>query len=119
MQSVREVMQRHVVAVARHTSLGSALRLMKTSHVPIAPVLDGSRLVGVLDADSASRGKEGQEVEDVMSQPVYALEGESVESAAKKMAKARMPRLPVVNSAGAMECTGIITSTDIASQMKR
>jgi CBS domain-containing protein len=120
---VRDIMNKHIVAVSKITSVGTAIQLMKRSRVSVVPVLDGKVLFGVLTMDEAERQIErwGDErnVGSMRLRLLFAEADDKPESAARLMVAHRLNRLPVVDSASSMHCIGIISSTEIARRHKK
>lgn len=101
---VRDIMTAPAIAVGQDESVATAVRLLRRYNLGALPVCDGAgRLRGmVTDRDIALRCFAGEETGDavrvgeIMSRGVVtAGPGDSVESAARTMAKERVRRLPV------------------------
>lgn len=113
---VRSRMTRDVVTVAPATPVSRALDLIRTHNIRHLPVVDGSRLVGIvtdrdlrlaLDPDVGDAVR----VEDVMSgSPVTVAPDTPVESAAALLADYRIGCLPVVEDG---QIVGILTESNL------
>ncbi len=117
---VKDVMSRHLVAISFESELDNALKMMGIAKVGVAPVLDNGKLVGLLKRREAEALQgSGFKVKEVMHEPVYLLGTENVHEAGRKLVENGITRLPVVNNESDMTCIGIITSTEIANEMKK
>lgn len=123
MVRIRDLMEKHMVAVSKSTSVGSAMELMKRAHVSVLPVLEGTTLAGVLTMAEAERqgdrwGKEKM-VSDLSLRMLFVELNDKPEKAAKIMVTNKINRLPVVNNAAGMKCVGVISSTEIVRSHKK
>lgn len=117
---VKDVMSRHLVAVSLESGLENALKMMSIAKVGVAPVLNNGKLVGILKRREAEALQgNGFKVKEVMHKPAYSLETESIHEAGRKLVENGITRLPVVDNENDMTCIGIITSTEIANEMKK
>ncbi|MDE1834886.1 MAG: CBS domain-containing protein [Candidatus Micrarchaeota archaeon] len=118
MAKVKDLMSKHIVGVSTETTVDSAMRLAKSMHVNLIPVISDGRLEGVaLQKDfEAADGKD--KVKKVMHEPLFVESDNSAEQAAKLMVENAVGRLPVVDSKKGMRCVGIISSTDIVKSAK-
>lgn len=119
MASIKGLMHKHVVAVSRSTSLGSAVKLMKKSRINVVPVLDGNELAGVLTLEEAEHGPAEKRVGELSLRMVFIELNDKPAHAAQLMVSRNIVRLPVVNGGGDMRCVGVVTSTEIARSHKR
>ena len=125
MQQVNSVMQTHIVAVSKDTTVGTAIQLMEKSAVSLLPVLYGGKLVGVVTKKELEKGmkmKGGAQtaVETVMPENFDFINGQaSIDDAARIMIKRKLARLPVVNNSDDMLCIGIISATEIFSSKQK
>lgn len=117
---VREIMTRPAVAVGQDEPVAAAVRLMRRYNLGALPVCDaGGRLRGMVtdrditlrcfggDADPA-----GMRISEIMSRGIVtARSSDSVESAAKTMARDRVRRLPVTENG---RLVGMISLCDMA-----
>ena len=128
-ECVREHMATELITVSPDDNLEDAARVLKEAHVTGAPVMQGSKVVGVLsrndllkalaklpadDGDFAKHADELRErpVRDVMTQePQTIFPSISMLDAGKIMARDRLNRLLVTNESG--ELCGIVSSTDV------
>ena len=123
MARIKDLMEKHMVAVSRSASVGAAMRLMKRSHVTVLPVLDGTTLSGVLTMSEAERQAERwgetKDLGDMNLRLVFVELNDTPEKAAKTMVLHKLNRLPVVSTAAGMKCVGVISSTEIARSHKK
>ena len=117
---VREIMTRPAVAVGQDEPVAAAVRLMRRYNLGALPVCDaGGRLRGMVtdrditlrcfggDADPA-----GMRISEIMSRGIVtARSSDSVESAAKTMARDRVRRLPVTENG---RLVGMVSLCDMA-----
>ncbi len=120
MASITSVMHKDIVGVASSAQLKTALSLMKLHRVSLVPVLEGSKLVGILTREKAEKKLselgDNAKVNEAMEAPfAYATEDSSIEEAAKLLIANHITRLPIVNNRKEMVCIGIVTSTDIVN----
>jgi CBS domain-containing protein len=116
---IQDVMTRDPRSVSPQTTAREAAQLMKAEDVGIIPVVDGSRLVGVVtDRDLAVRVvAEGRDasttVRDVMSSNRIATcrPEEDIDRAMETMAKEQVRRIPIVDERGAL--VGIVAQADV------
>ena len=117
---IRDIMTAPAIAVGQDESVAAAARLLKRYNLGALPVCDGSgRLRGmVTDRDIALRcfameeGGVHTRVSEIMSRGIVTAEpGDSVESAARTMAKERVRRLPVTEGG---RLVGMISLCDMA-----
>jgi len=123
MARIRDLMQKHIVAVSRNTSVGAAMELMKRARVSVLPVLEGTTLAGVLTMSEAERQGdrwgEGKMVSDLNLRLLYVELSDKPDKAAKLMVTNKVNRLPVVNTSKDMKCVGVISSTEVARHHKK
>src|ERR1043166_4295734 len=102
---IKEVMTRDVDLIDPNMSIDKAARLMAEDDVGFLPVGENDRLIGMItDRDIAvravARGKDPSRttVREAMTDHVlYCYEEDSIDAAAKNMAKLQIRRMPVVN----------------------
>lgn len=118
---VQDIMTRSVHSVGPASSIAEAARSMSRFDVGAVPVLDGSRLVGILtDRDIAVRAvarsiDPNSPVSDIMTRQVAScLPQESVSYALELMSSEQIRRLPVCTGDGKM--VGIVTLADAAER---
>lgn len=116
---ISEVMTRDVKLASPSDSLQRAAKLMEDDDFGSLPVGENDRLVGMLsDRDIAVRGvarglSPTATVREVMSEEVkYIFDDETVEDAARMMAKLQVRRLPVLNRDKRL--VGIVSLGDVA-----
>ncbi|MEM3791670.1 MAG: CBS domain-containing protein [Candidatus Micrarchaeaceae archaeon] len=115
---VKDLMSRSIVAVNRSTQIEVALKLLRNARVGLAVVIEGGKVIGTVAKEDLEKKKKGR-VDEVMNPPIVVEESEDVEAAAKKMVKNNITRVAVVNSYREMMCVGIITSTEVAKEIKK
>jgi len=116
---IAEIMTRDVQSVTGDTDLQTVARHMRDLDVGVIPVVEGSRLVGVItDRDIVIRavaaGEDAQRalVRDHMSpDPTTISPNEQVSRAAEIMAREQIRRLPVVEDG---TLVGILSIGDVA-----
>jgi CBS domain-containing protein len=116
---ISEVMTREVKLASPTDSLQRAAKLMEDDDFGSVPVGENDRLVGMLsDRDIAVRGvahglAPTATVREVMSDEVkYIFDDETVEDAARMMARLQVRRLPVLNRDKRL--VGIVSLGDLA-----
>ncbi len=119
MKLVSDIMHKNIVGISSAASLGSALKLMRSANVSSLPVLNGRRLAGVLTKDVAEQNDSKDAIKSVRLKKVYLLESDSINKAAKVMEENVLSRIPVVKDGLSMQCTGMITATEIARRIKK
>ena len=117
MPRARDLMHRDIVGIAVTAKIALAAQLARSAKVDLLPVLDGSRLCGVVTASDLG-GEGSREVGSVMREPVYVQEDDSVDHVSDVMLRLSAGRIPVVDSRDTMVCVGIITSSDLVRALK-
>jgi acetoin utilization protein AcuB len=117
---VRDIMRPGPITVMETDSLGAAQRMMQRSRIRHLPVMNGSRLVGMLSARdilAARTNRDGREdwwsirVHDAMAaHPVTAGPDDALPEIAGRMAAARIGALPIVERGRLL---GLVTVTDV------
>jgi CBS domain-containing protein len=118
-KKIKEIMTKNFATVTLKDNVYEVAVKMKQEDTGFIPVVEGSRLIGVItDRDLVIRGlaekKEGSTaIKDVMSsnQIISATLDTTVDEAAKLMAKQQIRRLPVVDNDNLV---GIISIGDLA-----
>lgn len=117
-RKISEIMTKQVIAAAVDDSLFDVANTMKDHDIGFLPILDGTRLVGVVtDRDLvtegyANRKSDNSPVRDVMTRDcVYVSQDTSINDAVEIMSKEQIRRLCVVNNE---ELVGICALADIA-----
>lgn len=121
---IQDVMTRDPRCVTPDASAREAAQIMREEDVGIVPVVEGSRLVGlVTDRDLAVRvvadGRDGNtSVRDVMSSQRIATcrPDEDLERAMETMAREQVRRIPIVDERGAL--VGIVAQADVVRKAK-
>lgn len=116
---IQDVMTRNPRSVPPATTAREAARLMRDEDVGIVPVVEGSRLVGVVtDRDLALRivadGRDAETaIRDVMSAERLVTCGpdEELDGAMETMASEQLRRIPIVDERGTL--VGIVAQADI------
>ena len=115
---VGEIMSSQLVTIGPNQDLAYAHQMMMWSNVRHLPVVDGSRLVGMLsdrqllEAVLSSSGS--TRIYEVMAPPKHvASPEEDLGHAAARMATARLDALPVVSDD---KLVGILTTTDVLAE---
>lgn len=118
MAKAKELMSKNIVAVSPGTSAGSAMKLMKSMHVTVMPVISEGRLRGLVFEKDFGEFDGSEKVSSIMRRPVFVEEDSDQSEASKKMVENSVVRIPVVNNRKEMHCVGIISSTDIVKSVK-
>lgn len=118
MARVKELMSKHVVAVSVGTSAESAMKLMKSMHVTLMPVISDGKLRGVVFEKDFGEFDGSETVSAIMRKPIFVEADSDQKEASKKMVENAAVRIPVVNNKKDMHCVGIISSTDIVKSLK-
>ena len=116
---IQDIMTRDPRSVSPQTTARDAAQLMKAEDVGIIPVVEGSRLIGVVtDRDLALRivaeGRDGNTaVRDVMSSDRIATcrPDEDLDRAMETMSREQVRRIPIVDERGAL--VGIVAQADV------
>jgi CBS domain-containing protein len=117
--SIQEAMTSNPTSVGPTNTAAEAAQIMKAEDIGSLPIVEGDKLVGVItDRDLAIRiVAEGRDTDttvgDIASKDVVTVDPEqSLEDAARLMAKHKVRRLPVVEEDGRL--VGILAQADIA-----
>jgi len=103
---------RDVITVTPEDSVGQALALMKKHNISGLPVVDGTRLVGIVTGRDVRFAQPSLSVRQVMTKEVVkAEEGISIDEAQRLLRDHKIEKLPIVKRTG--ELTGLITFKDI------
>jgi CBS domain-containing protein len=122
-KSVQDVMTPSPATAIPSQSLADAAKMMKEEDVGSVPVVDGSRLVGVLtDRDivvrAVAEGKNPQTIQvgDIASPDVVTVRpDDDLDDALRLMAQYQVRRLPVVEHG---ELVGVLAQADVAHEAK-
>jgi CBS domain-containing protein len=116
-----QIMDRHLVAVSPHASIGAAAKLMKSSNVDLLLVVHDGALVGIV-SESAFAGvpdsDSAKPIEGIMQAPLCVEESSSINDAVKYLIEHDLGRLPVVSSKKSMKCAGTVGSTELVRAKK-
>ena len=115
---VRDVMSKDVKVVRSDTTVKEVVATMNKFNIGSIIVMQSDKPVGIITERDVLRkiielslAPETQTARYVMTSPITTInETESIEEAAKLMAKKKIKRLPVMNSG---KIVGILTYTDI------
>ena len=103
---------RDVITVTPQDSVGQALELMEKHNISGLPVVDGTRLVGIVTGRDVRFAQPSLSVKQVMTKEVVkAEEGISIDEAQRLLRDHKIEKLPIVKKNG--ELTGLITFKDI------
>ena len=103
---------RDVVTVTPATTVGQTLALMEQHNISGFPVVEGTKLVGIVTGRDVRFAQPGLVVKQVMTQNVVkAEEGITLEEAQKMLRDYKIEKLPIVSKSG--ELSGLITFKDI------
>ncbi len=120
MMKVRDLMHRHIVGVSSITTIAAALSLAESAKVSLLPVIEGSRLVGIVHIkDLKALQDSGTRIGPAAKRPVFVAEDDDIDKVAKAIIKSGMERIPVVSDRIDMICVGMITATDIVKSRKK
>ncbi len=118
-----QIMDRHLLAVSPNTSIGNAVKLMKSSNVDMLLVLQDGMLMGIVNevalADVHLTDVSTAPVSGIMQEPWCLEEKSSVDDAVKYVIEHNLGRLPVVLSKKSMRCTGTVSSTELIRARKQ
>jgi CBS domain-containing protein len=120
MKQVREAMTSNPRTVTADSSIAEAARLMRDEDTGIAPITEGTRLVGVVtDRDVAikvvAEGKDPEttKVTQIAATTLVTIDPEQdLDEALRLMAQHQVRRLPVVEEDG--KIVGILAQADVA-----
>jgi len=103
---------RDVITVAPEDTVGQALALMEKHNISGLPVVEKTRLVGIVTGRDVRFAQASLLVKQVMTKEVVkADEGTSIEEAKRLLRDHKIEKLPIVNKTG--ELAGLITFKDI------
>ena len=103
---------RDVITVTPEDTVGQALALMEKHSISGLPVVEKTKLVGIVTGRDVRFAQASLSVKQVMTKNVVkAEEGTSIEEAQRLLRDHKIEKLPIVNKAG--ELAGLITFKDI------
>jgi len=103
---------RDVITVSPEDTVGQALALMEKHNISGLPVVDDSKLVGIVTGRDVRFAQASLLVRQVMTKNVVkAEEGTSIEEAQRLLRDHKIEKLPIVNMTG--QLSGLITFKDI------
>ncbi|MEM9696231.1 MAG: CBS domain-containing protein [Myxococcota bacterium] len=117
---VGDIMTQGLVTVGPDEPLGFAHELMLWSQVRHLPVVDGPRLLGLIDEPTllhAMLGGEAKVTREIMAEPRYTLDpNDDLGEAAARMVTHRIDAMPVLSEA---QLVGLLTTTDVLAERGR
>jgi len=103
---------RDVITVTPDDTVGQALALMEKHNISGLPVVEKTKLVGIVTGRDVRFAQPSLSVKQVMTKNVVkAEEGTSIEEAQRLLRDHKIEKLPIVNKTG--ELAGLITFKDI------
>lgn len=103
---------RDVITVTPDDTVGQALSLMEKHNISGLPVVEGTKLAGIVTGRDVRFAQASLLVKQVMTKSVVkAEEGTSIEEAQRLLRDHKIEKLPIVNKAD--ELSGLITFKDI------
>jgi len=103
---------RDVITVSPNDTVGQALALMRKRNISGLPVVEKTKLVGIVTGRDVRFAQPNLLVNQVMTKDVVkAEEGTTIEEAQKMLHDHKIEKLPIVNKTG--ELAGLITFKDI------
>ena len=103
---------RDVITVTPDDTVGQALALMEKHSISGLPVVEKTKLVGIVTGRDVRFAQSSLSVKQVMTKNVVkAEEGTSIEEAQRLLGDHKIEKLPIVNKTG--ELAGLITFKDI------
>ena len=103
---------RDVITVTPDDTVGQALALMEKHNISGLPVVEKTKLVGIVTGRDVRFAQSSLSVKQVMTKNVVkAEEGTSIEEAQRLLRDHKIEKLPIVNKTG--ELAGLITFKDI------
>ena len=117
---VRDVMTRTLFTVSPDKTLRDVQHIMRDKKISGVPVVEGSRLLGIVSLDdiirALDRGEIATRVSDKMTRNVCTVEDHmSVVKAIDEMEKSGFGRLPVLDKTG--DLVGILTHWDVVRKL--
>lgn len=118
---VEEVMTRAIVGIPAGLTVAEARDRFfgPAQHHRAYPVVDGGRLLGMVDRETVTRMAASDAAEPVgrllagLPAPEYASPGETCRAVAQRLAAAGRERLPVVEDPASMRLVGIVSRSDL------
>jgi IMP dehydrogenase len=103
---------RDVITVTPNDTVGQALALMEKHNISGLPVVEGTKLAGIVTGRDVRFAQASLLVKQVMTEKVVkAEEGTSIDEAQRLLRDHKIEKLPIVSQAG--ELSGLITFKDI------
>ncbi len=116
-KKVRDVLHRAPVWVNPGHTSETAVVLLKGYRFGGLPVVDGTRLVGMIESESLLHGDEERLVSDLMQKDIPVITPDAdADEAAKIMCESGVHRLPVLDNG---KLIGVITCTDLLPEVTR
>ncbi|MEM3827114.1 MAG: CBS domain-containing protein [Candidatus Micrarchaeaceae archaeon] len=121
-----DLMDDKVIAISISSTVIAAARLIETSNVDTLPILEGEKLVGMLDGPTllnymikhSKNDLEGQTIKMFAKEPIFVVKDEPLNEIVAKVVSHNLTRIPVVDSAKSMKCIGIISATDLIKSVE-
>ncbi|MGC8478882.1 MAG: CBS domain-containing protein [Candidatus Micrarchaeia archaeon] len=117
-------MDRKVVALSPDSTILVSARLIETSSVELLPVVEGGKLIGIIEGSAIlnytlKHGREelGAPIRPFMKPPLFVEKDEPVNSVVAKIISNNLTRIPVVDSKKSMKCIGIISASDLLKEI--
>ncbi|MGC8652346.1 MAG: CBS domain-containing protein [Candidatus Micrarchaeia archaeon] len=111
-----------LVGISSKARLSTAVDLMRNTSVGIMPVVEGEKLVGVLDERSLLEYVKANKdallagtVSDAMQPPFFIVVNASIDEAMDYIISHGVSRVPVVDTPQDMNCIGMVSATEILS----
>ncbi len=116
------LISRRCPAIGPDDSIGKTAELMRQSQLPLVPVLDGNRVIGVVEDRDLLKvslnSHQHLKVVDVMRRPELVVDAElPLEVVARVMDEHGVSAAPVADPSGALK--GIVTRLDLAAALTR
>src|SRR5438270_1563254 len=116
-KKVRDVLRRAPVWVNPGHTSETAVVLLQGFHFGGLPVVDGNKLVGMIESDRLLAGDESRLVSDLMTTDVPTITPDvDADEAARIMVRSGVHRLPVLEGG---KLVGVITCTDLLPEITR
>ncbi|MGC8669543.1 MAG: CBS domain-containing protein [Candidatus Micrarchaeia archaeon] len=117
---ILKMVDHRIIGVNLNTKLSTVITLMKNMNVEIIPIMEGKKLVGILNDRRVAEYTKRADMDlykvkagDIMAKPLFVKSTDSVNSVLDYFIKNRISRVPVVNNEKDMECVGVISATEV------
>ncbi len=116
---VASIIKGNMISVSSSTKPAAALKLLESSNIPMLPVIEDGRLVGIVTGDRLrERAGSGSSVKSIMLHPLFIEKNAGIDHAIKYIMKHKISRVPVVESSIGMRCIGIVTASELLKAKK-